>query len=384
MTLSGTVDPVSNAASVPVTVSFTESVTGFDASDLVLVNATATNFAGSGNSYSFDLVPGGDGSVSVNIAAGAATDDALNVNTASNTITYTHDATAPGVTLSGTVDPVSNAASVPVTVSFTESVTGFDASDLVLVNATATNFAGSGASYSFDLVPSGDGPVSVNIAAGVATDDALNVNTASNTITYTHDATAPGVTLSGTVDPVSNAASVPVTVSFTESVTGFDASDLVLVNATATNFAGSGNSYSFDLVPGGDGSVSVNIAAGVATDDALNVNTASNTITYTHDATAPGVTLSGTVDPVSNAASVPVTVSFTESVTGFDASDLVLVNATATNFAGSGNSYSFDLVPGGDGSVSVNIAAGAATDDALNVNTASNTITYTHDATAPG
>ena len=52
-----------------------------------------------------------------------------------------------------------------VTVMFSESVTGFDATDLTLTNATASNFTCSGASYSFDLMPSGQGTVSVSVAA---------------------------------------------------------------------------------------------------------------------------------------------------------------------------------------------------------------------------
>jgi hypothetical protein len=50
----------------------------------------------------------------------------------------------------------------------------------------------------------------------------------------------------------------------------------------ASNFAGSGTTYTFDVVQGSsDGTVSVSVAAGVATDAAGNENTASNTYTLT-------------------------------------------------------------------------------------------------------
>jgi hypothetical protein len=50
----------------------------------------ASNFAGSGTTYTFDVVKGSsDGTVSVSVAAGAATDAAGNENTASNTYTLT-------------------------------------------------------------------------------------------------------------------------------------------------------------------------------------------------------------------------------------------------------------------------------------------------------
>jgi hypothetical protein len=50
----------------------------------------------------------------------------------------------------------------------------------------------------------------------------------------------------------------------------------------ASNFAGSGTTYTFDVVQGSsDGTVSASIAAGVATDAAGNENTVSNTYTLT-------------------------------------------------------------------------------------------------------
>jgi hypothetical protein len=52
----------------------------------------ASNFAGSGTTYTFDVVQGSsDGTVSVSVAAGAATDAAGNDNTVSNTYTFTID-----------------------------------------------------------------------------------------------------------------------------------------------------------------------------------------------------------------------------------------------------------------------------------------------------
>jgi hypothetical protein len=61
----------------------------------------------------------------------------------------------------------------------------------------------------------------------------------------------------------------------------------------ASNFAGSGTTYTFDVVQGSsDGTVLVSVAADVATDAAENDNTASNTYTLTIDTSA--ATTSGT------------------------------------------------------------------------------------------
>ena len=42
---------------------------------------------------------------------------------------------------------------------------------------------------------------------------------------------------------------------------------------------------------------------------------------------------------------IPVTVAFSESVSGFSAAGLIVTNATVVNFSGSGSSYSFTLTP---------------------------------------
>ena len=109
-----------------------------------------------------------------------------------------------------------------------ESVGNFDASDLTVVNATVGNFSGFGQNYSFDLTPLGQGEVSVLVAAGKASDAAGNLSTVSNTISVIYDTVAPSVTLSTTASDPTSVSPIPVTVDFDESVTGFDAGDLIV------------------------------------------------------------------------------------------------------------------------------------------------------------
>ncbi len=100
------------------------------------------------------------------------------------------DTTPPAVTLSSSSSSSTNSA-IPVTVTFTESVTGFDASDVTVTNGSAGIVSGSGSSYSFTVTPDADGAVSVSVAGSKAQDAAGNQNTASNTLNFTYDATAP-------------------------------------------------------------------------------------------------------------------------------------------------------------------------------------------------
>ena len=67
---------------------------------------------------------------------------------------------------------------VLVTVTFSEPVSGFTLDDINVANGTASGFSGSGAVYTFDVKPNALDVVTVDIAAGVATDGEGNDNSA--------------------------------------------------------------------------------------------------------------------------------------------------------------------------------------------------------------
>jgi hypothetical protein len=72
-----------------------------------------------------------------------------------------------------------------MTVTFSESVTGFVAGDISVTNGSVSGFGGSGTSYSFTVTPSAQGVVSVSVGAGVCQDSAGNQNSASSAYTFT-------------------------------------------------------------------------------------------------------------------------------------------------------------------------------------------------------
>ena len=371
-------EPVSGA--FPLTVTFSEDVTGFELSDLTVGNGVASNLSGSGAVYTATITPSGDGAVTVDVAADVATDAAGNGNTAATQFSLTNDGTAPGVSIATSVnEPASG--SFPITVTFTEDVTGFELSDLTVGNGTASELAGSGAIYTATITPAGDGAVTVDIAADVAEDAAGNGNTAATQLSIESDGSAPGVTLATTAsEPVSGAFEVSLT--FTETVTGLELSDLSVTNGTASNLAGSGASYTVSITPSSDGDVSVSLPAGSAQDEAGNDNTVSNTLSIEADLTAPSVALSSTAtEPVSGA--FPLTVTFSEDVTGFELSDLTVGNGVASGLSGSGAVYTATITPSGDGAVTVDVASDVATDAAGNGNTAATQFSIENDIDPP-
>ena len=130
---------------------------------------------------------------------------------------------APNVALTS-ASPATTNAPFLVTATFSESVTGFIASEVNLTNSTISNFTGSGTTYNFTVTPNADGPVTVNIPAATATDIAGNNNTAATQLVRTADFTAPTVALTSPSTTTVNAA-FSVTATFSENVAGFDNTD---------------------------------------------------------------------------------------------------------------------------------------------------------------
>lgn len=373
------------AVNAPITVNVTtsETTTDFAQGDISTTNASVTAFSGSGMSYTFTLTPAAEGVFSATVPAGVFTDAAANTNTAAPApVSRTYDISRPSVVLASAAPATVNSA-ITVTATVNEAVTGFTDTDITVVNASVSGFGNSGNVYTFTLTPQSDGAFSAMINANLFVDAAGNQNTAAPAaLSRAYDHTPPTAALSANpANPVKNAISVTVTMN--EDVLGFDDTDISVTNALVSGFGVSGSNYVFMLTPVTDGVFSAWIPAGKFTDLVGNSNTqASNTLSRTYDGIRPGVTLACAAgDPVNGSVTVSVTLS--ESVTTFDAADITRTNATVTGFAGSGLSYSFNLVPTANGPFSAVVEDGVFADAAGNTNTASNTISRNYDGEAP-
>jgi len=266
-------DPHSGVLTV--TATFSEDVTGFALDDLTIGNGTASSFtATSASVYTAVVTPTSDGAVTVDVAADVAVDGAGNGNDVATQLSVTIDSTAPTVSLtSDATDPHSGVSTVTAT--FSEAVIGFVIGDVTIGNGTASSFTGSGAVYTFDVTPSADGAVTVDLAANVAVDGAGNGNTGASQLSVLIDSTPPTVTITGPENVV--VSDFTVTFTFSENVTGFDASDVNVVNGAKGTFSGSNDIYTLVITnPGLGTSVSVSIDANAAFDAAGNSNEASN------------------------------------------------------------------------------------------------------------
>jgi len=155
--------------------------------------------------------------------------------------------------------PVTNATSISWVVTFSEPVTGVDASDFQLLPSSGVTAAlpvtvtGGGTTYWVTATQvSGTGTVGLNLVSDGTIRDQVNNPLGSGSFTgavATVDTILPFVqSISLVGSPVTNAMSISWTVTFSEPVTGVDASDFQLlpssgVTAGAIEVTGSGTTY---------------------------------------------------------------------------------------------------------------------------------------------
>ncbi|NER78777.1 MAG: hypothetical protein F6K42_04205, partial [Leptolyngbya sp. SIO1D8] len=293
-----------------------------------------------------------------------ATDTVGNVGTASSALTMTVDTTVPTVSISSTESTLSNLSPIPITVTFSEVMSGFEVGDISVGNGTATNLTTSdNQTFNVDVTPSRDGLVTVDVAANVAQDIAGNDNTVATQFSIESDRTAPTLTSfvrQTPTDSATNADSLVFFATFSEDVQAVDTTDFAIdgtTTATVTNVNQTSASTYEVTVSGGDlgsfnGTVGLDLAGGQNIADNSG-NTLPGTEpttdeTYEVDNTTPTVSLtSAAADPVNGTFSVIAT--FSESTADFTNTDISVTNGSVSNFSGSGTTYTFDVTPTADG-----------------------------------
>ena len=481
ITLSTVTPADTNTSPFLISATSNKPLTGFSSSDITATGGTVSAFSGSGDTYSFTVTPTANGTVTISVPSGAASDASGNITSASNTLTIRYDTVAPTLALtapaSGTYINLANQSALSVSGTCSEAGRNV----VITAGSVTQNIACTGTSYSgtLDLSSLSDGAITLSAnlsdAAGNAATTAsasLTKDTATPVLTFSGQPSGPSnqttlnitvggsavasyyfkigttgvidctnsggysantalathitnsisaladgsVTLCGvgqsaggnrqafasatsftwtkdtTVTPFSGLAIVPATPgnSTTPAIQGTSEANATLSFYSAAACAGTvlgtssaNGAGTFSVAPsasiGANGSYTFSV---LATDAAGNTRCSAN-VPYVLDTSAPTVVLATTSGAYSKLSSIPVTVTFSESVTGFTATSLTLTNSTVANFTGSGASYSFDLAPSAQGTFSASVAANRAQDSALNYNTASNTISVVYDSIAP-
>ncbi|MBK8615772.1 MAG: metallophosphoesterase [Anaerolineales bacterium] len=364
----------SGAASVNFIVNFSEPVLGLDISDFTLSttninNATINNINGINSSYVVTVNTGnGAGTIRLDPALNnSITDFAGNMLDASsmpNNEIYTIEESIPRVIsiVRANSNP-SNAASVDFIVKFSESVTGVDISDFSIsaidVNAVSLQaVSGSGDTYTVSVQTGfGDGDIRLDLIDNDSIinkidcplgDAGISNGNFTNGETYAIDKTAPIVTsvIRAGRTP-STFSSVDYIVTFSESVTGVEGTDFSLnavnINDASVNSINTSDPFYIVNVNTGNGIGSIRLD--LLDDDSI-ADPAGNKLggagagngnftngeSYAIEKSIPSVTsITRASSSPSSASSVDFIVTFSESVTGVDASDFSLSTVNIIN-----------------------------------------------------
>ena len=150
--------------------------------------------------------------------------------------------------------------------------------------------------------------------------------TAAVTAAADTDTTAPTVTITGV--PAMSSAPFMATFTFSEAVTGFVVGDITLGNATASNFTDTSASvYTALITPTAEGTVTVDVEAGVAQDAASNGNTAASRASSSYTASpSPVISLVAGTSPVTEGTAATFTLTRTGNATAMAAAVTVDVS----------------------------------------------------------
>ena len=177
-----------------------------------------------------------------------------------------------------------------VTITFSEAVDGFTASDITLTttltegtgDATVTLKSGSDGDteYTAEITPpdNAEGEVKIQVPAGAAQDAANLDNTASSEFSVDIDTKSPTVTITNVPSTTQNDG-FEVTITFSEAITLTGTGNITTADSVSRTYSlsGSGTTYTatFSRVAGKDGDIKIKVPAGFAKDDADNENTES-------------------------------------------------------------------------------------------------------------
>ncbi|MHC2273866.1 hypothetical protein ACVME8_000477 [Bradyrhizobium diazoefficiens] len=321
-----------------VTFTFSEAPVGFTAADITATHGSISGFTLDDATHYHATFTATDGFAGTGtVAVGTGYTDAAGNTGGAGSDTVTIDRANPTVAVDIIATSLSDTTSTSnVTFTFSEAVTGFDASDITPTNGTISGFTTIDSSHysaTFTATDGFTGTGTVAVGTGY-TDAAANTGVAGSD-TVTIDRANPTAAVNIVATSLSDTTSTSnVTFTFSEAVTGFDASDITPTNGTISGFTTIDSSHysaTFTATDGFAGTGTVAVGTGY-TDAAANTGVAGSD-TVTIDRANPTVAVNIVATSLSDTTSTSnVTFTFSEAVTGFDASDITPTNGTISGF----------------------------------------------------
>ncbi|KJZ67908.1 glycosyl hydrolase [Pseudomonas fluorescens] len=336
-----------------VTITFSEAVSGFDNSDLGVANGTLSNVSSSdgGITWTGTFTP----TIGVTDATNLITlnntgvlDLAGNAGSGTtNSANYVVETQVPTATIVVADNALKAGETSGVTITFSEAVSGFTNADLTIANGTLSNVSSSdgGVTWTATFTPT----INVTDTSNLISLDNSGVTNASgnsgvgvtDSNNYAIDTARPTATIVVADNRLGIGETTTVTITFTETVSGFDLSDLSVANGTLSNLLSSdgGKTWTATLTP----TANINDTSNLILLDTGNVADAAGNLgatiaisnNYALDATRPTAIIVVANPNLSIGQTTLVTITFSEVVSDFDLSDLSVTNGELTNLTSS-------------------------------------------------
>lgn len=324
--------------------------------------------------YQMTVSPLKEGLVEVNLPANVVNDQYGNGNEAAQ-FTITYDGNGPSALLESEISGLTKESIIPLKISFSEAVTGFDLNDLKLSNATTTAMLTTDSIiFTTEIVADQEGKITVGIPAGVATDGGGNENKASEGLSFYYDSQPPTVVLTSSEKDTTYLENFPVKIAFSEQVFGFSTESIQLTNGRITSLqTEDSTSFTAEISALEKGEVILNIPVNAAQDRVGygNIETKAFSIFYQIvDSTEvpPNEKLNATLTTSSESVhgEFVVTLTFDRAVANFSPSNITLQNGQITNLTTSDSiNFQLTIMPGEIGEVQVSLSETFAASDKL-------------------
>ena len=359
-------DPVLSAGQTSlVTVTFSEAVSGFDNSDLNVAHGTlsAVSSSDGGITWTALFTPAAGIRAASNVITLANTGIAdLTGNAGTGTTdsaNYSIDTVLPTATIVVGDTALKAGETAPVTITFSEAVSGFTLADLSVANGVLSNLASSdgGVTWTATLTPTADVTDTSNLISldnsGVQTAAGNAGSGSTDSNNYAIDTQRPTATISVANGTLGIGQTTTVTIGFSEAVSGFDLSDLSVANGVLSNLASNdgGKTWTATLTP----TAAITDATNVIVLDAGQVNDAAGNAgsgiaisnNFVIDGERPTATITIANPNLTVGQTTTVTFTFSEKVSGFALDDLSVANGTLSNLASNdgGKTWTATLTP---------------------------------------
>ncbi|WP_227778757.1 Ig-like domain-containing protein [Pseudomonas veronii] len=359
-------DPVLSAGETSlVTVTFSEAVSGFDNSDLNVAHGTlsAVSSSDGGITWTALFTPAAGIRAASNVITLANTgiaDLAGNAGTGTtDSANYSIDTVLPTATIVVGDTALKAGETAPVTITFSEAVSGFTLADLSVANGVLSNLASSdgGVTWTATLTPTADVTDTSNLISldnsGVQTAAGNAGSGSTDSNNYAIDTQRPTATISVANGNLGIGQTTTVTIGFSEAVSGFDLSDLSVANGVLSNLASNdgGKTWTATLTP----TAAITDATNVIVLDAGQVNDAAGNAgsgiaisnNFVIDGERPTATITIANPNLTVGQTTTVTFTFSEKVSGFALDDLSVANGTLSNLASNdgGKTWTATLTP---------------------------------------